>query len=78
MLQTDKSSVGDKKRKSHKKHGQFLFFHHLIMAGNTIWVLEESLGFPKSNTTWILKESPGFSKDILGLFHVNSFIKGDS
>jgi hypothetical protein len=48
------------------------------MAGNTIWVLEESLGFPKSNTTWILKESPSFSKDILGLFHVNSSIKGDS
>jgi hypothetical protein len=49
MLQTDKTSVGGKKT-TNKKHGQFLFFHHPIMAGNT---------------TWVLKESPSFSKDIL-------------
>jgi hypothetical protein len=48
------------------------------MTGNTTWVLEESPGFPKSNTTWVLKESPGFSKDVFGLFRVNSSIKRDS
>jgi len=55
----------DNKQKSLKKHGQFLFCRHPIIAGNTTWVLEESPGFLKSNTTWVLKESPGFSKDFL-------------
>jgi len=64
VLQTDKLDVGDKKttsKNSHNKHGQFPTCRHPIMENISIWIQEESPGFPKRH---------------FGLFHGNSAIKG--